>query len=330
MSTPVGEPTPAFNQVLRGYARDEVDEYLEQLNIWADKIQQRADEAERLSAEREAQLSQLSERLRDTEAGRPTPPDEVVDQAAGRAAAALTQALSESDSVRRRAHEAADRVLGDANLEAVAIVDMARSGVAELTTMISEERRSAAERAQALLEETGQQCEQQRQTSDLEAKSVLAEATGEAKRIVAEAESAAEDTRRRNSAAEETAQASLARLHREREQIVGELDRLRGAIKALIADPVLAAGNEAGPVTDEGASLKQQAGAGVAGDVTTTAGGTTGSGDERSPTADDVSPEGAPGPGQDETVFIPHDGTQGAGYDEPTRVDLPVEDVTRR
>ncbi len=226
---------PEFAHAVRGYDRYQVDDYIERLHEWTSSAQSRAAHAERAAHAQAEEIRSLRERIHGLEQERPSTPDQALKAASDRATAALTAALHQADEIRRRAAADAEHRLEEAGREALAIVEASRQSVAGLHEEATRQRREARQRVEAMLQDAATEVEV-----------AGSGARTEAARIVSEAEAAAADIRARSEGERRQADEAVQRLQAEREEIMGELHRLRTAIQTLLSGAQNAARLEAG------------------------------------------------------------------------------------
>lgn len=227
--------SPDFAHAVRGYDRYQVDEYLERMNEWVAGAQARAEEAERYARSRDTELNALRQRLREAEEEQPTVPDQVLKEAAERARAAVATAVAQADEIRRITSEDADRRSQQAQEQALQIVEAAHRAVSGLSEEAANERRESRHRADAVMEEAHRRVEQLNLEAAQTAEKVVSEGRAEAKRLIDEAKASAEETRRASEEERLAASETVRRLLAEREEIVDELSRLKGALHTLIS-----------------------------------------------------------------------------------------------
>lgn len=232
-----GTGTPEFAHAMRGYDRFQVDEYIERLREWAAGSQARADNADRKLAEMSRVVADLRHQLQELRTEMPETPESAIADATDRASAAVTLALEEADAIRRRAADEADGLLANAHSQSLEIVEAARRSVQALTEAAASERRNAHSQAETLAGDAAREAGEVRRRAEDEALQLIGEAETEARRLIDKANEHAETVRVRADQEARESEDNLARLRADREQIVSELARLRGAIHTLLADP---------------------------------------------------------------------------------------------
>jgi cell division septum initiation protein DivIVA len=144
---------PKFAHAVRGYDRIQVDEYVYSLSKWVSGAQIRAQQAERLAVERQQEIRRLVARVQDLEAGGAGSHDAALREVAERCASALDSATQEASSLRSNAAAQAQEVIAAAERQSREMVEVVRSAIAGLGEASSEERRTARQRAEAIIED---------------------------------------------------------------------------------------------------------------------------------------------------------------------------------
>jgi cell division septum initiation protein DivIVA len=229
--------TPQFAHALRGYDRVQVDGYIEHLQEWAAGSQARAEYADLQVAAKEKLVADLRARIQELESARPSPKEDVMQEAVDRSAAAVAVAVQQAGEIRRGASQEAERLVTGAQQQALQIVEAARQSIAGVSEAMAAEQLDAQAQIRALTEEATRASNEARRQAEEEAAGLLAEARAEASRLTDEAKEQAWAMRERTEQEREVAEAALAQLHADREQILEELGRLRGVIHGLLAPP---------------------------------------------------------------------------------------------
>lgn len=229
------EVLPEFAHAVRGYDRYQVDEYIARLNEWAVGAQVRAQDAERRVEEMAARSATLEKKLAQLESERTPSPEEALEAASIHAAELVAAAVREAEGIRTRATADAERRAETADREALELLDATRRSVSGLREKMVEEREAARQRADAVLDEARRSAAELSSRANEDAERRIADSRSEASRLVAEAQAAVESLRVQIADERRQAAESVEQLRTERKEILSELNRLRGAIKVLIA-----------------------------------------------------------------------------------------------
>ncbi|HEX9343260.1 MAG TPA: hypothetical protein VF995_06555 [Actinomycetota bacterium] len=229
---------PNFPVVLRGYDRQQVTAYVEELAANLEGERQRADQAERHMAQMQLEISPARNQ-----------PPPTFEHLGAQAARVLEQAGMSAERLVEEAQVRADGIVADAQAQSSDLVDAAEQQAEQLD-------REAAQR----LAEAGRQRDRMLAAAEHDAEQVRAGADADARRMLAEARTLAERIRREAEEERAATEAEADQLQDIHDSLLRHLSQVHGEL-----GDVLAARGDGGheePAADPARAPQEQAPAG--------------------------------------------------------------------
>ena len=217
---------PEFAIALRGYDRDQVDEYVARLRDWMAEAQSRVDLAESAAEAERRDATALRDRLAELESKGPQLPPSF-ESVGAKIARMLALAEESAAELRQRAEEDAEARLSQARQAADQLLRNAEARLAEARSAADELLRNAETRS--------------REEAEARASDLITDARRLAGDIVRHAEERAAATVAEVEARHDRLTAEVAAILGRRQEIVEDLTRLRDAIDATITSRALEA-----------------------------------------------------------------------------------------
>src|SRR6266516_3916594 len=204
---------PNFPVVLRGYDRQQVTAYVEELGANLEGERQRADQAERHMAQMQLEIS----------SARNQPPP-TFEHLGAQAARVLEQAGMSAERLVEEAQVRADGIVADAEAQSSDLVDAAEQQAEQLD-------REAAQR----LAEAGRQRDRMLAAAEHDAEQVRAGADADARRMLAEARTLAERIRREAEEERAATEAEADQLQDIHDSLLRHLSQVHGELGDVLA-----------------------------------------------------------------------------------------------
>ena len=214
---------PEFAIALRGYDRDQVDEYVARLRDWMVEAQSRVDLAESAAEAERRDAAALRDRLAELESKGPQLPPSF-ESLGAKIASMLALAEESATELRQRAEEDAEARLSQARRAADQLLRNAEARLAEARQAAEELLRNAETRS--------------REEAEARASDLITDARRLAGDIVRHAEERAAATVAEAEARHDRLTADIAAILDRRQEIIEDLSRLRDALDATISSPV--------------------------------------------------------------------------------------------
>ncbi len=209
---------PEFPVALRGYDRQQVDAFIQDLTVRLTAERRRAEQSERVVAQMQAEVAGLRD---------PAPLSfEHLGAEAGRV---LEQAGNSAKLLVEEARSRGQAIVAEAEAEAGALIERAEQRAAALEAEASETLAQAAGERERILAEAAQAVDDVRTRAGEEARTALQDAREAAERI-----------REKASAEQMTMQAQTQRLRDSRDQMLDYLGRIHSDLGELLAEAVQA------------------------------------------------------------------------------------------
>jgi DivIVA domain-containing protein len=207
---------PEFPISMRGYDRQQVDVFVQDLSVRLTAERRRAAEAERAAAQLRAEVATLR--------NQPPPSFEHLGAEAGR----VLQAAGNSAKVLiEEARSRGESMVEEAEAQATALIRQAEARAAELEDQAQDTLHQAASERERILSEATHSVEEARRRADEEARTALREA-----------QDAAERTRQQAMNEQAVMQADTERLQESRDRMLDYLGRIHSDLGSLLAEAV--------------------------------------------------------------------------------------------